>query len=64
MKSISAYISKKNVEVQGRSYKIQDSQRILNTFNMYRGAAQCSAQSYEPIFYNRFRKCPKIKCTT
>jgi len=62
MKSMSAYISKKNVEVQGRTYKIQDSQRILNTFNVYRGAAQCSAQSYNPIFYNRFRKCPKINC--
>jgi hypothetical protein len=62
MKSMSAYVSKKNVEVQGRTYKIQDSQRILNTFNMYRGAAQCSTQSYEPIFYNRFRKCPKINC--
>ena len=53
MRSISAYTSKLKAEVQGRTYKIQNTAHSLTAQNSYRGAAGCSTQSYSPIRYSR-----------
>jgi hypothetical protein len=63
MKSMAAYTSQIKGEVQGRTYKVQNTQHALNTRNAYRGTAGCGAQNYQAIYYSTKKGCcitPKI----
>jgi hypothetical protein len=50
MKSMAAYISGVSASVEGKTQKVQNSQRAVTT-SIYRGVPGCAPKDYTPILY-------------
>lgn len=62
MKTMSAYISKIRAETEGKTQKVQNSQRAVTT-GIYRGVPACGPLDYSKIrFYSKFRNGCCLVC--